>query len=101
MDFDQFNDFICSQIGIPATVKYGNIGTDYLIVLGFQDGKFIELGSLIYIIWRKTLYTEQDLIDFGKECEDYRLGLQRNPPVWCYKTIGPTESKLTFYEFPK
>ena len=97
MNFKEFEQHICSQIHTPCTVKYGCIGIEYLVVLAFIDGEFRELGELIYRIWRETMYTKEDLIAFGKECEDFRLGLLPTKPVWCYKTVGPTESKLTFY----
>jgi hypothetical protein len=94
MKFEDFNKLITDQITGHTTVHYGSVGTQYLKVLSIKDDKIIELGELIYRIWRETLYTEQDLINFGKECEDYRLGLRTTMPVWCYKE----NNQLSFYD---
>lgn len=94
MKFEDFNKLITEQIGVYSTVHYGSVGIQYLNVLSIKDGKIIVLGELIYRIWRETLYTEQDLINFGKECEDYRLGLKTTMPSWCYKA----NNKLSFYD---
>lgn len=82
---DQFNKLITEQIHTPATVHYGELGSNYLIVLAFIDGKFVELGELLYRIWREQLYTDDELIQFGKECEDYRLGFRSERPSWRYE----------------
>lgn len=100
MNFEQFNKLICDQIGVPATARYGSIGIQYLKVVIFQDGKFLEVGELLYKIWSEGLYTEQDLINFGKECEDFRLGLMKKMPSWCYKeTDNEGGYKLSFYDY--
>lgn len=93
MEFEQFSNIICKQIGIPATASYGSVGMNYLKVIAFQDGKFVELGELLYRIWRETLYTKAQLIAFGKECEDYRLGFRKTMPTWRYK-----DDILTFHD---
>jgi len=72
--FMNFEELIISQIGCPTTVKYGYIGPEYLVVLAFIDGKFVELGELLYRIRREKLATERDIIAFGKECEKFRIG---------------------------
>lgn len=84
----EFENLITDQINCPTTVKYGYIGPEYLIVLAFIDGKFVELGELIYRIRRERLASDEEIIAFGKECEKYRIGERNTPPCWNYKQDG-------------
>jgi hypothetical protein len=91
MDFKAFCATICKQIEVPVTLEYGNFATGYLIVLAFIDGEFKELGELLYDVYNRHLYTEQELVEFGTECEYFRIGFSETAPSWCYK-----EGKFTF-----
>jgi len=81
---------ITEQITVPSIANYGEIGTYYFVVLVFENGEFRVIGSFLYRIFREGLYTTDDLINFGKECELYRVGKRAQMPCWCYKEKGLT-----------
>jgi len=91
MNFQDIANLITSQIHDYSIVKYLNPGIDYLIVLGIKDGKIVEYGELAYPIIQFEHPSEEDLIRFGKECEDFRLGFRATMPSFCYNYIKESD----------
>lgn len=88
MRWKVFCDHILGQIGVEATCKYGCIATEYQYVLVVEDGKIHEIGEFIYRLFRDNLVHEEDLIQFGMECEKYRIGQRATMPSYCYGNDG-------------
>jgi hypothetical protein len=85
MNFQRICDLVTSQIKEYSTMKYLNPGTDYFTVLGIKDGKIVEFGEIAHPIIREKLFSGEDLIRFGRECEDFRLGFRTTMPSFCYQ----------------
>lgn len=93
MQFETFSRYITDQISVYSTVDYGEVGTKYLVVLGIKDDKIVPFGELIYRCFRDGLSDSKQLIEFGKECELYQLGLRSEMPTLCYRESGKLEIK--------
>lgn len=82
MNIEEFEKLITDQINCFCVARYGSIGSRYIIVLAPMNNHIVELGQCHHDVFRFGYATQKQLIEFGEECEKFRIGGRKTMPSW-------------------
>lgn len=94
MNFKEWTKVITDQINCPAELSYGSFGSRYLHILIARkcpsDPELLEVISIGEVAY--SFYKDYQgsvpldlLVTFGKEAENYRIGLRESSPTLCFR----------------